>query len=190
MNIFFTHSSPAEAARALDDKRVNKMIIETAQLLSTALRLLEYPGADRLYRATHDNHPCTLWLLESPANMRWTLRHLEALDEVRRKRRGKLWTPHKTCTDILPHLQSFVLGGHLSSHRTNFAQTFKRRDMTPFPRCVHESLDRSFRTRDDRHTATLYRQTMNIKWSEDKRPPTWTNSVPPHWANFERQQAA
>ena len=36
MNIFFTSFDPAECARFLDDKRLIKMILESAQMLSTA----------------------------------------------------------------------------------------------------------------------------------------------------------
>ena len=41
MNIFYVDSCPAEAAISLVDKHVVKMILESAQLLSTAHRILD-----------------------------------------------------------------------------------------------------------------------------------------------------
>lgn len=37
MNLFVSDLDPCQAARNLDDKRVNKMILETAQMLCCAL---------------------------------------------------------------------------------------------------------------------------------------------------------
>ena len=41
MNIFYVHKDPVVAAKMLIDKHVVKMIIESAQMLSTAHRLLD-----------------------------------------------------------------------------------------------------------------------------------------------------
>ena len=45
MNLFYVEKEPVAAAQALCDKHVVKMILETAQMLSTAHRLLETPQA-------------------------------------------------------------------------------------------------------------------------------------------------
>ena len=80
MNIFALYDEPDLAAQAHCDKHVVKMITETAQLLSTALREL---GVDniRLYRRTHVNHPCAVWVRETRGNYNWTRRLLRALLE-------------------------------------------------------------------------------------------------------------
>ena len=86
MNIFFVNQSPLVAARDLPDKLVVKMTLESAQLLSTAHRVLA-PGAEGqarcdqmgYYRATHANHPSAVWCRESAANYRWLWHHLHAL---------------------------------------------------------------------------------------------------------------
>lgn len=58
MNIFYTHHLPSECARDHCDKHVVKMIIEYAQLLSTAHHVLDGDSArDGIYRLTHKNHP-------------------------------------------------------------------------------------------------------------------------------------
>lgn len=73
MNIFFLDTDPRLAAQAHVDKHVNKMIIETAQLLSTAHHLCpETEPHPDLYKVTHQNHPSARWVRESGANYWWT----------------------------------------------------------------------------------------------------------------------
>lgn len=43
MNIFATDISPVACAKALNDKRVVKMVLETAQMLSTAVHMHNAP---------------------------------------------------------------------------------------------------------------------------------------------------
>ena len=42
MNIFFLHKDPSRAAKAQCDKHVVKMILETAQMLSTGAHKFKY----------------------------------------------------------------------------------------------------------------------------------------------------
>lgn len=92
MNIFYLDESPELAAQFHNNKHVVKMIVETAQLLCTAHRVLdgytksvEVNGRTKnviclddimmhnaLYRATHVNHPSAVWIRESDANYQWT----------------------------------------------------------------------------------------------------------------------
>jgi hypothetical protein len=55
------------------------MISESTQLLSTAHHVLNprYASKHPLFRPTHENHPCNVWLRESDANYRWLYRLLE-----------------------------------------------------------------------------------------------------------------
>lgn len=83
MNIFFLSRNVQECAQAHCDKHVVKMIVEYAQLLSTAHRVLdgkhqivlvnnrkqqqwELPG--EFYKASHVNHPDNVWVRESSGN--------------------------------------------------------------------------------------------------------------------------
>lgn len=75
MNIFVLDRSPQIAAEFLCDAHVVKMILESAQLLSTQDRL---SGTEHGYQITHRRHPCRL-CLENPANYLWLSAHLEAL---------------------------------------------------------------------------------------------------------------
>ena len=74
MNIFLTDPCPQVCAENLDDRRVVKMVLETAQLLSTACHVLHADDA-RLYKPTHVNHPCALFARESGGNFRWLVAH-------------------------------------------------------------------------------------------------------------------
>lgn len=49
-----------------------KMIIEYAQMLSTAHRVLETNLDENLiYKSTHVNHPCAIWVRQSSLNYMW-----------------------------------------------------------------------------------------------------------------------
>lgn len=96
MNIFVLSESPSEAAQYHCDRHVLKMIIEYAQLLATAHRILDgtekrvtyltKAGTKRtkkvwvhpdpefdagLYAATHVNHPCAVWARDCDSNYAW-----------------------------------------------------------------------------------------------------------------------
>lgn len=82
MNIFFLDRDPAIAARHHCNKHVVKMIVESAQLLSTAHRILDGEKNDKqwilpderdqvLYRATHPNHPSAVWVRDNIDHYRW-----------------------------------------------------------------------------------------------------------------------
>jgi hypothetical protein len=99
LNIFFVDSDPVVAAQSLVDKHVVKMILESAQLLSTAHRLLdgeEFEGKTKtgrkakrwklhdarenvIYSATHINHPSAVWCRQSVENYNWLVDHFFAL---------------------------------------------------------------------------------------------------------------
>lgn len=74
MNLFILDEDPAAAARAHCDKHVVKMILETAQLLSTAQRILlgdAWANAAGLYKSTHSQHPCAVWVRAERPNYLW-----------------------------------------------------------------------------------------------------------------------
>ena len=100
MNIFVLNSEPYIAAREMCDKHVVKMIVESAQMLSTCHRVLDgslekrdsvsgkrkidyYKLSDSresiLYKAAHLKHPCNIWIRESNANYKWLYDHFLAL---------------------------------------------------------------------------------------------------------------
>lgn len=99
MNIFVTARDTATCAREIPDKLLPKMILETAQLLCTAHHVLDADRLDEtdptdaiLYRKTHENHPCGVWVRQTAANYQWTYLYLLALGTEFRARRGKAHT--------------------------------------------------------------------------------------------------
>lgn len=129
MNIFQVDSDPVKAAQALVDSHVVKMILETAQILSTAHRVLDgtleevRPEYDpyrpdqirrkkkfwtlpddreqKLYSATHVNHPSTVWARTSNNNYNWLYCHFVALLGEYTHRYSK----HHKCEDMLDVLR-------------------------------------------------------------------------------------
>ena len=108
MNIFFLSLCPREAAEMQLDRHVVKMILESAQLLSTAHRVIDgelyvddssgrkikrwrLPDGREpvFYKATHINHPCAKWCRESLENYNWLVDHFLALCEEYTYRYGK-----------------------------------------------------------------------------------------------------
>ena len=89
MNIFYVDTDPRKAAQALCDKHVVKMVLESAQLLCTAISEASQGDIETPYRPTHKNHPCTKWARLSPDNFDWLYRHAIALCEEYTFRYGK-----------------------------------------------------------------------------------------------------
>jgi hypothetical protein len=70
MNIFFLHKSAEICAGMHCDKHVVKMILETAQLLSSVHYMTD-SHYKPVYKLTHKNHPCSIWSRESLGNYLW-----------------------------------------------------------------------------------------------------------------------
>jgi hypothetical protein len=136
VNIFVLSEDPKEAAQMHCDKHVPKMVVESAQMLSTAHRLLdgeEYVAPsksgkrmvkhyrlpkhdDLIYNAAHAKHPCTIWTMQSHNNYLWHYhlwRYLAEEFEYRFKKVHASWEKLKDVLYDTP--QNLVYG-----------------DMTPF----------------------------------------------------------
>jgi hypothetical protein len=100
MNIFILDKDPIKAAQAQCDKHVVKMVIESAQLLCTAHRVLDGDKArniDKLYHSTHINHPCSIWVRDTVGNYMWLYNHFTALCDEYTYRYNKF---HKSDIDL------------------------------------------------------------------------------------------
>lgn len=91
MNIFILDECPIWAAIYQCDKHVCKMIVESAQMLSTAHRVLRNIGNQTsvFYKSTHANHPCNVWTRSCKSNYDWHYRHFVALCDEFSVRYGK-----------------------------------------------------------------------------------------------------
>ena len=92
MNIFYLDRDPKIAAQMMCDKHVVKMILESAQMLSTAHRVCDgdkYADQYGLYKMAHKNHPSTIWVRTSEDNYDWLWQHMCALMKEYTYRYGK-----------------------------------------------------------------------------------------------------
>jgi hypothetical protein len=83
MNIFVLDHDIERCARYHCDRHVNKMILESVQILCTALNK---KGFETPYRSTHAKHPCVLWAEQSYDNFLWLARLAKALNREYRYR--------------------------------------------------------------------------------------------------------
>jgi len=136
MNIFFLDICTKSCAEQHVDKHVVKMILEYAQLLSTAHRLLDgseyldktangrnikrwkledYKLDSILFKASHINHPSAKWVRESRSNYRWLASLLENLCAEYTHRYGKVHSVQRS--------------GLASLLRNNFPRNFPDSDI-------------------------------------------------------------
>ena len=66
MNIFYLDKNIQKCVKYHCNKHTTKMIVEYAQILSTASTL--YGGISQGYKPTHKNHPCVKWCAASISN--------------------------------------------------------------------------------------------------------------------------
>jgi len=176
MNIFYIDENPVQAAQWMVDKHVVKMILESAQLLSTAHRLLdgeEYVGqtptgrkAKRwrlhdarepvVYSATHINHPSCVWTRSSVENYNWLVDHFFALMAEYTYRYDK----------------EHVCFGELSYMLQSPPKNLKDWDMTPMP----SAMDDKYKISND--ALTNYRNYYKLGKVDLHN---WKRREPPEW---------
>lgn len=185
MNIFHLDKDPVVAAKMMCDKHVVKMIIEYAQLMSTAHRILdgeEYYDKTKngrkikrwrlrgeaeerlLYKASHVNHPSNIWVRENNENYRWLYKHFRALCAEYTHRYGKV------------HLTEQKLKGQLWFSPKNINQVGK---MTRFAQAMPDHCKM-----DD--PVEAYR---NYYIQEKSYMAKWTNRAVPEWFQLEESAA-
>jgi len=180
MNIFVLDKDPEIAAQLQCDKHVVKMIVESAQMLSTAHRMLDGVATKRpsksgktmvkyyelddyeaeliYYKAVHFNHPCSIWCRETDSNYRWLWQHMYSLCQEYTHRYGKM---HKSESVLWP-LQSLPFN-------------IKKGPITPFalamksnPECINKN-----------DPVKSYRSFYQTKQTRFKM--VWTKRDVPNW---------
>jgi len=81
MNVFVLSRDHEKRAQYHCDTHVNKMLLESAQLLNTALHLNDADKELTFYQPTHANHPWTKWATRRYANWEWLFEHAMALGD-------------------------------------------------------------------------------------------------------------
>lgn len=138
MNIFFTSTNPFRAGSMLPDKLCVKMILEYAQLLCTSVRLAGIDD-EKLYKATHKNHPSAVWCRQTKANYVWVWNAAKEMCAEYTRRYGKT---HKTEAVI--------------DHVIQYLDVIPSGDFSHPPQCMPDE----FKHED---TPTAYRRYMTSK---------------------------
>lgn len=151
MNIFYLDECPVKSAVMQCDKHVVKMILESAQMLCTALH---EKGIEAPYKSTHKNHPCSIWARQSDLNYAWLYEHMVELANEYTRRYNKT---HKT-------------SNHFEFLKPNFLYTLKDlKDLPPPPQCMPDEHKRE-------STVEAYRQyyikekSYMAKWKHHNQP--------------------
>lgn len=180
MNIFVLSNDPVEAAQMQCNAHVVKMIVESAQMLSTAHRVLDgvigkAPSKsgktmskhwtlpdDReavLYKAVHVGHPCTVWTMKSNNNYTWHWIHFAALCDEYTHRYGKVHATDKLLREKLKALPRNIEVGY----KTQFPLAMKSNPECMFPNDPVKSYRMFYQTKQDRFKMA------------------WTNREVPEW---------
>jgi len=181
MNIFYVDSDPEVAARNMVDRHVVKMILETAQLLSTAHRVIdgeEYVGQSQsgrnakrwrlsgnadaiMYAATHINHPSAVWVRENSANYNWLYDHLLALGREYTYRYGRTHLTIDKLKDILEDAPENIEQSNV---------------MTKMPSCMDKQYIVSLDPITNYRNYYNYGKTDLLRWS-NRPPPQWIDGT-------------
>lgn len=131
LNLFYLHEDPIKSAELHCDKHVVKMIIEYAQMLSTAHRMLDgeqYTDASSgrriqrwkhdnfimdavLYKASHINHPSTRWVRENAIQYQYAYDMFVALCDEYTYRYSKIHLTETKLKRLLNNLPNNITLG-------------------------------------------------------------------------------
>lgn len=153
MQIFASDPSPYISAIVLDDKRIGKLLIEAAQILSSV-----WGGP---YKATHANHPAMKWCRDDWRNYYWLLFHYIHLNNEWYQRFDKY---HAAGRWVDFFMNIFIKNGY--------------HDPAPNWGVSHINMT-DFKHIPDVYEA--YKNSLTFKWNNDKRKPKWTNREKPVW---------
>jgi hypothetical protein len=185
MNVFALDNNPRVAAKFHCDTHVVKMIVESAQMLSTAHRLLDgkksrvsyvtKKGKHRTkdvwtlakawdsvyYKVAHPKHPSTVWTTLNAGNYSWHYELFCALCDEYTYRYGKIHKTDRLLRDALTRFPKNIIPGK----RTPFALAMKSN-----PECM-----------DPTNPIESYRAFYRTKQSRFKM--VWTGRNVPSWFN-------
>jgi len=164
MNIFILSLFIKQCAIYHCDAHVVKMTLEAAQLLCTCHRVLdEEPISEELYKKSHVNHPCAIWLRESSGNYDWLYLLFVTLANEYTYRYGKV------------HLSYTKLNKYLMNRPKNIKEGPKTR----FPLAMPEYIKNEFK--DSTEDADIVRAYRNYYRFEKKDFCKWTKREVPYW---------
>lgn len=119
MNIFILNPSPSISASYHCDQHIHKMILESAQMLSSACHTRGFSELfPYIYKPAYLGHPCTKWVAKSPDNMLWVCELAEALEFERQ-------SSQHSATPIIKLIKDFIHETYpISTHLTPTPHVF------------------------------------------------------------------
>jgi len=163
MNIFVTSFNQLQAVKHLDDLRLNKMILETALMLSTSYRIL-FGDNEQVYKTSFLNHPCTIWARKNIYTYSWLVDYFDAAAKEKYYRDS---TIKKNVNMHLSYIKLYKI------FNTKYNQDYKEKISNDFFdfNCTD--------FKEEKNIIKAYQQYMNKKWNNDLRSPKWTgNNIP------------
>lgn len=140
-----------ESARSQDNYRVVKMILESCQMLCTAINIL-YDDKVTPYKTTHVNHPSNKWVRESSENFECLVLHTMALLDEYTERFKKI---HK-CQGVLDRIMELY-----------DPKIFPNKERTELPLCMPDNFISSCPVESYRK---FYSSKPRMRYPHDKIP--------------------
>jgi|TARA_R110000823_G_scaffold3187_4_gene12434 hypothetical protein len=157
MNIFFLDKSPELAAKYLCDKHVPKMLLESSQMLSTAIQRHLGGTIGELYKPAYPKHPMTIWVGDNKNNFKWALENASFINKQYEVRFNK---KHKS-NRVIEFIKYW-----------DFSDSIPQGDMTNPPQCMPDNYK-------GKSHVIAYRKYYKgdksyfAKWEKGVAMPTW-----------------
>ena len=145
MNIFVLDKDPYASARMMCDKHIPKMVVESAQMMASALRRhgatdedMPLTKSGTPYKGGYQHHPCTVWAGETQDNFDWLADHAYKLVCEYWDRFGK----EHACTIPIMHMYNMELDlpeGGLTPFAQAMPDEFKHEDAVQAYRAYYHS---------------------------------------------------
>ena len=174
MNIFVLDENPIRAAEMMCDKHIPKMVVESAQMMASAVRRwgatdehMPLTKAGKPYKGGYANHPCTVWAGDTFGNFSWLTDHAMALCVEYTSRFGK----EHTCADPISQLWNVGIEYRGEVLWEDDDDDYKR---TPFAQAMPDEY------RDDdavQAYRAYYHSKTFAKWEKGTDAPYWWMGV-------------
>lgn len=141
MNIFVLDKNPLKCVKHYCNIHVNKMLLETCQLLCNCCE-------NAPYKRTHYNHPCSKWARETIQNFTWLEELGNVLSMEYTKRTGKI----HACDKVLNWI-------------ANNTPNLPDKKLTAWPQCMPDK----YRTERHSYSVRAYRRYYAAKLKDFRK---------------------
>ena len=163
MNIFVLDDDPIASAHMMCDKHIPKMVVESAQMMASALRRhgagdeqMPLTKSGTPYKGGYKHHPCTVWAGDSDTNFLWLANHAIVLCQEYKKRFGKV----HACQNAI--------------HQMSHMMPYVGEEMTPFAQAMPDEYRNPCAITAYR---AYYHSKTFAKWEKGTPAPNWWMGV-------------